>query len=99
MKTRFAIPLRLSALLLCAGVLLPVRVGAQYSAPAKPAVQDRKAPPAPKPAAAPKPKKESYEAAKRYEKSVTADDKKPVGEPVQAVPVCATKPYLCNDPL
>lgn len=99
MKKRFGLPLHLSTFVLCAGVLLPVQVGAQYSAPAKPAIQEKKAPPAPKPAAAPKPKKESYEAAKQYEKSVTADDKKPVGEPVQAVPVCATRPYLCNDPL
>ena len=99
MKTRFGLPLHLSALVLCAGVLLPVQVGAQYSAPAKPAVQEKKALGAPKPAAAPKPKKESYEAAKQYEKATAADRVKPDGEPVQAVPVCATKPFLCNDPL
>lgn len=99
MKTRCAMPLRLSALVLCAGVLLPVQVGAQYSAPAKPAVQEKKALSAPKPAAAPKVKKKNYEAAKQYEEAMVADDRKPAGEPVQAVPVCATKPFLCNDPL
>lgn len=99
MKTLFAMPLSFCALLLCAGVLLPVPVGAQYSAPTKPAVQEKKAIAAPKPAAAPKPKKKSYEAAKQYEEAVAADDRKPVGEPVQAVPVCATKPYLCDNPL
>lgn len=95
MKTRCAIPLRLSALVLCAGILLPVQVGAQYSAPAKPAVQEKKALPAPKPAAAPKAKKKSYEAAKQYEEAMAAD--KPAGEPVQAIAVCGPKPFLCND--
>ena len=96
MKTRFAIPLRLSALLLCAGVLLPVQVGAQYSTPAKPAVQEKKALPAPKPAAAPSPIKK-FKATESYEKALATDNKKPDREPVQAVPVCATKPFLCND--
>lgn len=97
MKTRCAIPLRLSALVLCAGILLPVQVGAQYSAPAKPAVQEKKALPAPKPAAAPKAKKKSYEAAKQYEEAMAADDRKPASEPVQAIAVCGPKPFLCND--
>lgn len=97
MKTRFAIPLHLSALVLSAGALLPVPVGAQDAAPAKPAVQEKKALPAPKPAAASRPKKEGYEAAKRYEESVAAGDRKPVGEPVQAIAVCGPKPFLCND--
>ena len=99
MKTLFAMPLSFCALLLCAGALLPVPVGAQDAPPAKPAVEEKKAVAAPKPAAAPKPKKKSDEAAKQYEEAMAADAKKPAGEPVQAVPVCATKPFLCNDPL
>lgn len=98
MKTRCAMPLRLSALVLCAGGLLPVQVGAQYSAPAKSAVQEKKALPAPKPAEEPSPIKK-FKATESYEKALATDHKKPDREPVQAVPVCATKPYLCNDPL
>lgn len=97
MKTRCAIPLRLSALVLYAGILLPVQVGAQYSAPAKPAVQEKKALSAPKPAAAPKVKKKNHEAAKQYEEAMAAGDRKPAGEPVQAIAVCGPKPFLCND--
>lgn len=96
MKTRFAMPLRLSALLLCAGVLLPVQVGAQYSAPAKPAVQEKKALPAPKPAATSRPMKK-FKADKQYEEAVAAGEKKSVGKPVQAVAVCGPQPFLCND--
>jgi hypothetical protein len=63
----------------------------------KPAVQEQKAVPAPKPAAAPKPEKKGFKAAKPFEDTEAKDNRKPAGDPVQAVPVCGPKPFLCND--